>query len=124
MKRHKYGAVATVVDGVRFSSKAEARRYQELRLLEKAGKIEALELQPAFVLTTQLTTGTIRGAGKALAGKFPVIGKYVADFKYYRLEAPCDWVVEDVKGYDLPLAKWKRKHTEAQYGVKIVLVKR
>ena len=35
----KYHAVPTTIDNIRFASKAEARRYRELRLLEKAGEI-------------------------------------------------------------------------------------
>src|SRR5687767_14651384 len=35
--RHKFGARATTVDGIRFASQAEAQRYAELRLLERAG---------------------------------------------------------------------------------------
>ena len=126
MKRngHKYGAVRTEVDGITFASKAEARRYQELRLLEKAGEIESLELQPKFSLMTQLTTGTFKGAGKALTGKWPVIGRYVADFRYYRLTAPAGWIVEDVKGFKTPLYRWKKKHVEAQYGITITEITR
>lgn len=119
----KFGSTMTVVDGIKFRSKAEAHRYGELKMLVKAGKIEGLELQPRFALTTQLTTGTFRGAGKALAGKYPVIGHYVADFKYFRLESPTGWIVEDVKGWDTPLSKWKRRHTEAQYGITVVIVR-
>jgi hypothetical protein len=120
---HKFNAVRTEVDGVTFASKAEAKRYGELKMLEKAGKIESLELQPAYDLHAPLTTGTVRGALKASTGALPKVGRYVADFRY------CDsatgaLVIEDVKGYDLPLAKWKRKHCEAQYGVQIVVVKR
>lgn len=48
LARHKYRAVATWVDGIKFPSKAEARRYQQLRLLEKAGEIGHLEIQPVF----------------------------------------------------------------------------
>lgn len=124
MSRHKYGAVRTEIDGISFASKAEARRYAELKLLEKAGKIEGLELQPVFPLTTQLTTGTFRGAGKALAGTWPVIGKYVADFKYFNLEAPTGWIVEDVKGFKTDLYRWKKKHVEAQYGISITEIGR
>lgn len=116
---HKFNAVRTEVDGVKFASKAEAKRYGELKMLEKAGRIEALELQPKFPLVTQLTTGTWKGAGKAVAGKFPVIGKYVADFKYFRLEAPTGWIVEDVKGFKTELYRWKKRHVEAQYGITI-----
>lgn len=121
---HKYGAVRTEVDGHSFASKAEARRYQELRLLEKAGKIESLELQPVFVLHAPLTTGTVRGALKATAGALPVIGKAKMDFRYFRLEPPTGWVTEDVKGMDNQLSRWKRRHVEAQYGVRVVLVGR
>lgn len=119
---HKFNAVRTEVDGVKFASKAEAKRYGELKLLQKAGKIEALELQPVYPLRVLLTIGTFKGAGKAHAGEYPTIGKYVADFKYYRLEAPCDWVVEDVKGFKTPLYRWKKKHVEAQYGIQITEV--
>jgi hypothetical protein len=47
-KRSKYGAEPTVVDGIRFDSKKEARRYQELKQLEKQGEISHLERQPKF----------------------------------------------------------------------------
>ena len=49
-RRSKFRAVRTTVDGITFASKAEARRYQELRLLEKAGVITELELQPRYQL--------------------------------------------------------------------------
>ena len=50
MTRSKYRNVPTVVDGIRFSSKKEANRDAELRLLERAGKIGSLERQPRFPL--------------------------------------------------------------------------
>lgn len=74
-KRNKFRNVPTVVDGIRFASKAEARRYGELKLLEKAGKIADLELQPRFLL---------------IAGVV-----YVGDFAY---REDGKRVVEDVKG--------------------------
>lgn len=43
-KKSKYGAVKTEVDGIKFDSKHEALRYQELRLLEQAGEITNLRL--------------------------------------------------------------------------------
>ena len=47
--RSKYGAVKTVVDGIAFDSKAEARRYRELWALWRAGEISGdLELQPEY----------------------------------------------------------------------------
>lgn len=122
-KPHKYGAKSETVEGVRFASRAEARRYQELRLLEKAGEIESLELQPRFPLKTQLTTGTMHGAFRAIADNFPVIGEYRGDFRYFDLRGR-GWIVEDVKGLDTPLSRWKRKHVAAQYGVIVEIVSR
>ena len=42
----KYGNRFTIVDGIRFDSRAEADRYRVLRLRERAGEISELELQP------------------------------------------------------------------------------
>lgn len=39
-KPHKYRAVQTVVDGIKFPSKHEARTYSELKLKVKAGVID------------------------------------------------------------------------------------
>lgn len=47
-KKSKYGAVKTEVDGIMFDSKREAKRYQELRLLEQAWEITNLRLQVPF----------------------------------------------------------------------------
>jgi len=49
-KRNKYSAQPTVVDGIRFDSKREAKRWGELRLLEQAGKIADLKRQVAIYL--------------------------------------------------------------------------
>ena len=49
-KRSKYGNKKTIVDDIEFDSIAEARRYRELKLLEAAGEIEGLVLQPPFPL--------------------------------------------------------------------------
>ena len=44
----KYRAIKTVVDGITFDSKKEAKRYSELKIMEKAGIIATLRLQPEF----------------------------------------------------------------------------
>jgi hypothetical protein len=108
--RSKYRAVPTEVDGHRFASQAEARRFGELKLLEKAGEIRRLELQPAFPLAVLGVT----------------LGEFVADFQYEQRGDEGIWkfVVEDVKGMrTLPLAKWKQKHLWAQYGIQVVEVR-
>ena len=89
-----------------FASQKEARRYGELKLLEKAGEISDLEVQPAFHLNASHPSQPM------------FVGKYIADFSYYYAH-PRQLVVEDVKGFRTPLYKWKKKHVEAQYGIVI-----
>ena len=96
---------------IHFPSKAEAKRYGELMLEQRAGLIGGLTLQPRFPLY-------IVGEGRPRTK----IGTYVADFRYANAFG---FVIEDVKGgADTPLSAWKRKHAEAQYGIKIEIVKR
>jgi hypothetical protein len=113
---NKYRAQPTEVDGIRFHSKKEARRYTELKLLEKAGQIRELSLQPRYELLAPLPVG------HSMAGKrLECIGAYVADFRYR--EGPQGLlVIEDVKGMKTPLYRWKKKHFEAQYGLTITEV--
>lgn len=110
VSRSKYRAKPTVVDGFRFASQAEARRYRELLLLGQAGRLRNLELQPRFSLKVDGVT----------------VATYVADFRYEerRLDRVAlrylwDDVVEDVKGMKTPMYRLKKKFVEAQYGVQI-----
>lgn len=103
--RHKFFAKAVTIDGHRFASKAEGARYVWLSLLEKAGEIRGLVLQPRFTLHV----------GGVL------IGAYIADFAYETCFGAR--VVEDVKGLDLPLGRWKRKHFEAEYGQPVRVIR-
>ena len=99
-RRTKFGNIVTSVDGRRFDSQKEAKRYVELKLLEKAGEISSLRMQVPF----KLDVGSAN------------IGKYYADF-VYTLDGK--EVVEDVKGFRTAMYKWKKKHVEAQYGIQI-----
>ena len=47
---NKYGAKKTLVGDQRFDSQAEAKRYTELKLLERAKKIKGLNKQDPFTL--------------------------------------------------------------------------
>jgi len=102
MAYNKYRNVKTEVDGIRFDSRAEAKRYSELKILEKAGEISRLELQPEFVCKVE--------------GK--LICKYRADFRYFTAK---ERVVEDVKGFKTPIYRLKKKLVEALFkGTRIV----
>lgn len=107
-KWHKYRARSTIVDGIKFASVKEARRYGELKLLQKAGKIRNLELQPRFPL--------IVGGVK--------VCEYRADFVYHDDRGKI--IVEDVKGYKkIQVYQIKKKLFEAIYlkeGLKITEV--
>ncbi len=97
----KYRNVKTVVDGITFDSKLEAKRYGELNLLERAGEIKELQLQQKFPLMSVTRQKTVA-----------LIGHYIADFTY---QENGDFIVEDTKGLPTPLYKWKKKHFEAGY---------
>ena len=108
VKRSKYNAKPTVVDGVRFASYRESLRYMNLKLMQLMGKISLLQLQPQFDLHVTKPDGTR-----------VKIGQYRADFKYFRTGH--SFVVEDVKGVQTDMFKWKLKHVEAEYGIKVLL---
>jgi hypothetical protein len=113
----KYHAIQTTVDGIVFASKAEARRYGELKLLERAGEVTGLQLQPRFDLACGGRPLLIRSAG------FPKgrASYYLADFEYYERDGTR--VIEDVKGMDTPVSRLKRAVVEAEYGLRITLVR-
>lgn len=102
----KYGAKKTEVDGFVFDSKAEANRYSELVLAERAGEISNLVVQPMFPLIVNDKK----------------IGKYIADFQYTDRDG--NRVVEDVKGVSTPVYRLKKKLVEAIYDIHIVEVRR
>ncbi len=99
---NKFGArKVTAPDGQKFDSQKEYRRWCELRLLERAGKISGLERQPKFeLIPTQREPDTIGPRGGVRQGA--VLEKsctYVGDFAYWQ---DGKYIVEDVKGYQNP----------------------
>ena len=76
----KYGNKKTTVGDIKFDSKKEARRYEELKALESEGKIMELKRQVKFELIPKQD------------GERPT--SYYADFTYIQNG---ELVVEDVK---------------------------
>lgn len=101
-RRGKYNAIKTEVDGRVFASRAEARRYSELSLLEKASEISELECQPIFNIVVNKVH----------------ICNYIADFIYYDDKNKCV-VVEDVKGMKTPVYRLKKKLYNATHETQI-----
>ena len=106
-RRNKFNARRTTLDGVKFDSQGEARRWAELQLLERAGEITSLQRQVPFALN-------VAGGG--------TVGKIVIDFCYFDKRTN-QKVVEDFKGHPTPLALWKIKHFRLQYGIDIVITR-
>lgn len=98
----KYHNKKIEIDGHVFDSKAEARRYQELSLLEKAGVITGLRLQPEYELIPAFKKGNRRFRRTV----------YIADFEYIENSKI---IVEDVKGFKTEVYKLKKKLFEYQY---------
>lgn len=91
-----------------FDSKKEARRYDELLLMLKAGKIRSLRLQQQYTLQESYIDAESGERVRAI--------RYVADFAYERPTAPdCNgtvyWlpVVEDVKSRATKTAQYEMK---------------
>ena len=126
----KYGNKKIEVDGIEFDSKKEARRYCELKVMERAGVISGLELQKEFeLIPAQYETYERYGKkGQRLQDGKRCIEKscvYKSDFTYMQ---DGRLIVEDVKGYRDPrsagYAKFviKRKLMLHIYGIRIIEV--
>lgn len=96
----KYRNQPTIIDGIRFASRREGRRYSELKLLERAGQIKDLKLQVPFPLDVN---------GKPVT-------RYVADFTYTE---GGELVVEDAKGFRTDVYRLKANLFAALKGFEI-----
>jgi len=95
VRRNKYGVAPKAdrtLDGIVFASKKEMTRYAELKMLERAGAIHSLTMQPRY----KLHAGIV----------------YVADFSYWQNGIQ---IVEDVKGARLEVYKLKLKLFKADH---------
>lgn len=98
----KYRNKKTQIGMYVFDSIAESKRYKELALLEKAGQIKGLKLQPKFLLQE----------GFKKNGKTYRKIEYIADFMYIENGKV---IIEDVKGMETDVFKLKRKMFEYKY---------
>lgn len=133
-KKNKYHNIPDSRQGaereIKFKSRKEARRYDELMLMLKSGQIQELKLQPQFTLQEAYTTPE---------GKRVRAIRYDADFSYYILQTELlvvdgggstkseeEWkyVVEDVKSKATKTRVYalKKKLLREKYGIDIVEV--
>lgn len=104
----KYHSTPTEVNGIRFDSKREANRWAELRILERAGKIQKLKRQVKYLLIPSQYRD-----GKCVERE----ATYIADFVYIK---DGHLVVEDCKGFRTPEYKLKRKLMLQIYDIRLV----
>lgn len=102
MIRHKYKAVKTEADGIRFDSKIEARYYEQLKLRQRAGEVVFFLRQVPLHLP-----GSVR---------------YVVDFQEFHSDGSVHFV--DVKGMETKEFKTKKRIVESIYPITIEVVKK
>ena len=100
----KYKNEKVLFDGIKFDSKKEARRYQELKWLEKAKEITELRLQVPFELQPSFKKD----------GKTYRKVEYIADFTYFDIKQD-KYIVEDTKGFKTDVYMLKKKIFEYKY---------
>lgn len=97
IKKSKYRANKTSIDGHTFDSQKEADYYCELKLRLQSDEIKGFCLQPTFILAPGL--------------------KYKADFIVFNKDNSCE--VIDVKGFRTKEYITKKKVFEDKYNLKI-----
>ena len=102
-RKSKFGNSWTTVDGIKFQSKLEAKRYIQLKQLLNDQKIKSFTRQPKFDLIAGI--------------------RYVGDFEVTGLDDKV-WI-EDVKGMETEAFKLKQKlfnhFHSAKYGNLVVI---
>lgn len=97
MRYSKYRNKKVTVDGIKYDSKLEAKRGQQLIALEKSGKIKDLRMQVRYDLVVN--------------DRF--VCWYRADFDYWQ---DGEHITEDAKGMVLPDFKLKARLFHALFG--------
>lgn len=95
--KSKYKNTRTVVDGIRFASQKEAKRYKDLQLLQAAREVQFF----------------LRQVPIDLPGKV----RYFIDFIVFWKDGRISF--EDVKGMKTPVYKIKKKQVESLYPIEI-----
>lgn len=99
--KHKFNAKKTVNDGIKFSSKLEARWYSIIRDMKEAGEVLFFLRQVPFHLTSDVA--------------------YRADYMLFFTDGSVE--IWECKGYDTPEWKIKKKLVEDKYPIEIKVVK-
>lgn len=104
--KSKYKNQKVVVNEIKFDSKKEAKRYQELLLMQKVGLITDLKRQVPFILVPAFNLNKKRYRNMS----------YIADFTYKQNGKE---IVEDTKGYRTEVYRIKKKLMAYIYQIEI-----
>jgi hypothetical protein len=107
----KYRNKPCTVGGEKYRSQREAKRHQDLLLLQKAGQIAGLTREVAFELAPGVK---IKGEGR----KRPAV-RYVADFVFSDVRSGAV-VVEDAKGMQTPVYRLKKHLMKTIHNIDVV----
>lgn len=107
---NKYGARKTVVDGITFDSKAEAKYYEQLKWLKQSKQIKDFSLQLRFELQESF---------KKQDKTFRKI-EYIADFEITNLDGSKE--VIDIKGMETKEFAIKRKLYERKFDTPLKVI--
>ena len=107
---NKFNAKKEIVEGKKFHSRKEARRYKELQLLERQGLIQDLRRQVRYMLIPTQYDNDGRCIERSC--------NYYADFVYRDKSGKI--VVEDTKGFRTQDYIIKRKLLLQLYGIRIL----
>ena len=123
--KNKYNNKKVCVDGIQFDSKDEVKRYYELMLLEKAGKVKYVKYHEEFELIPAQyeTYARFSKSGKPLKDGVRLVERaaiYTADFTYIDCSTG-EKVVEDVKCHKTKTEAYviRRKLMYQKYNIKI-----
>lgn len=123
-KKSKYGNEPVTIDGVRYDGKNEYRRWCFLQMIEKAGEISNLRYHVKFELIPQITKEEIvhlKTKDKVVTKVAQSARYYEADFVYTNKKG--EEIVEDFKGKETDLFKFKAALFFYKYGKQITIVK-
>lgn len=103
---NKYHARKVTINGIKFDSEAEGRRYLFLKSEQEAGRISDLECHPKYALLEPFECRGVKYRGI----------KYIADFEYIE---DGNRITEDVKGMKTQVFRLKEKLFLNRYGNEI-----
>ena len=117
----KYNNKKVTIDGIKFDSIAESKRWLVLKEELAQGKIRNLKVHPDYHIQEGYTDPQTGQRVKPI--------KYVADFSYERMMTTAPYlnrwvfIVEDVKGFETDLFKTKYQMMIEKFGIWVDIIK-